>query len=129
MSDYSLTEESARKIKSLINKDRYQPPRRYHNTRPTDNSGAAGADIFAARMMADWTTRTAADSQIYELNGADVGDYLGEEDIYDPLSIFAALGNGDWSIVARRSDGKLYVIAANCPGTSPLIASPPASQP
>jgi len=38
--DFTLTEEAARKLKRLINQDKYQPPRRYHNTRPFEGGGA-----------------------------------------------------------------------------------------
>jgi hypothetical protein len=44
MRGHTVTEEGLRKLKGLINKDKYQPPRRYHNTRPTDNGGG-GATI------------------------------------------------------------------------------------
>lgn len=91
MTDFSLTEESARKIKQLINKDRYQPPRRSHNTRPTDNGGSGGGgdqilfrvvDVICGSetsIIAEWTHFTGGCDS--EPPGLD--PYTGYVQIYD----------------------------------------------
>jgi hypothetical protein len=56
LSDFTLTEESARKLKGLINKDKYQPPRRYHNTRPTDNGGGGALVEYVISSMEEATS-------------------------------------------------------------------------
>ncbi len=94
-------------------------------TKPTSwiqNGG--GAKLYGARMTTTWTGAT-VESEIYDLDGM---SYLDNQDVRDPIGIFGALGSGDWMLVLE-SNGKYYVIAAGCPGTSPLIASPPASVP
>jgi hypothetical protein len=90
--------------------------------------GGGGASLYAARLTENWTSRQAT-CEIYTLDGANDPVYVNNQEVYDPLSIFAALGSGDWMKVALNSDGKYYVLAANCPDTSPLIADPPATQP
>jgi hypothetical protein len=90
--------------------------------------GGGGASLYAARMTENWTSRQAT-CEIYTLDGANDPVYVDDQEVYDPLSIFAALGVDDWLKVGLNPDGKYYVVAANCPGTSPLIADPPATQP
>lgn len=97
------------------------------HTRPS-RKGGGGASLYAARMTENWTTRQAT-CEIYTLDGASDPVYVDNQEVYDPLSIFAALGSGDWMKVGLNPDGKYYVVAANCPDTSPLIADPPATQP
>jgi hypothetical protein len=94
----------------------------------TGGSGGGGASLYAARMTENWTSRQAT-CEIYTLDGANDPVYVDDQEVYDPLSIFAALGADDWLKVGLNPDGKYYVVAANCPGTSPLIADPPATQP
>jgi hypothetical protein len=90
--------------------------------------GTSGASLFGARMTENWTSRQAT-CEIYTLDGANDPVYVDNQEVYDPLSIFAALGSGDWMKVGLNPDGKYYVVAANCPDTSPFIADPPATQP
>lgn len=95
------------------------------HTRPQKKGG--GASLYAARMTEDWTSRQAT-CEIYELDGANDPIYQENAEVYDPLSVLAALGSGDWMMVLL-SGGKYYINPAGCPGTSPLIADPPATQP
>ena len=90
--------------------------------------GGGGASLYAARMTENWTSRQAT-CEIYTLDGANDPVYVSNQEVYDPLSIFAAGGSGDWMIVGLNPDGKYYFVSANCPDTSPLIANPPATQP
>jgi hypothetical protein len=93
--------------------------------RPT---AIGGASLFAARMLEDWTALQAT-CQIYMLDGTNDPIYFEDNEVCDSLTIFGALGEDDWMIVGLNPDGRYYAIAAGCPGTSPLIASPPESQP
>lgn len=89
--------------------------------------GGKSASKHAARMMANWSSKSVS-CQIYTLDGATV-IYKETATVYDPLSVFAALGTNDWMYCTLQA-GKYYAAdPAGCPGTSPLIASPPASQP
>jgi hypothetical protein len=91
--------------------------------------GASGnaANKFACRLMAAWSARVVS-CEIYKLDGATV-IYEETADVYDPLSVFAALDVDDWQYCTLQ-DGKYYAAdPGGCPGTSPLIASPPESQP
>lgn len=90
--------------------------------------GGGGASLYAARMTENWTSRQAT-CEIYTLDGANEPVYVDDQEVYDPLSVLAALGNGDWMYVLLHTDGKYYINPASCPGTSPLIADPPATQP
>jgi hypothetical protein len=90
--------------------------------------GGSGASLYAARMTEAWSARQAT-CEIYTLDGPNEPVYVDNQEVYDPLSIFAALSTGDWMKVGLNPDGKYYVVAANCPDTSPLIADPPATQP
>lgn len=95
------------------------------HTRP--GGGKSGGSKFAARLMGSWSSKTVS-CQIYTLDGATVV-YKETATVYDPLSVFAALATNDWMYCTLQG-GKYYASDnANCPGTSPLIASPPASQP
>lgn len=46
---HTLTEDAVRKLNSLIRKDKYQPPRRSHNTRPYDAGG--GGSIWQGNLI------------------------------------------------------------------------------
>jgi len=86
-----------------------------------------GSSKYAARMMAAWASNVAS-CEIYTLAGATVV-YKEVADVYDPLSVLAALSTDDWMYCTLQ--GGLYYAAdpASCPGTSPLIANPPETQP
>ena len=90
--------------------------------------GGGGASLYAARMTEAWSARQAT-CEIYTLDGANDPVYQDNQEVYDPLSIFAALSTGDWLMILLNGDGKYYVNPAGCPGTSPLILDPPATQP
>lgn len=92
----------------------------------TDGGGGGGSK-FACRLMATWSSNVVS-CQIYTLSGATVV-YKEVANVYDPLSVFSALGLHDWAYCTYQ-DQKYYAAdPAGCPGTCPLIASPPATQP
>lgn len=103
MKDYSLTEESARKIKKLINEDRYQPPRRHHNTRPTDNSIEETHFLYTLTSATDGTIRNMADTVEIEAGVA----------VINTLSMFSDQVAGDRGICVRQA-GVYYRIQAPC---------------
>ncbi len=89
--------------------------------------GGGGATKFGARMTEAWTTKQAT-CQIYTMDGITL-TYLANAEVYDPLSVFATLTTNDWLYVTKQ-DGKYYASDnATCTGTSPLIDTPPATQP
>ena len=88
--------------------------------------GKGGMQLFGARMTEDWTSGV-AECEIYTLDGMTL-TYLENANVYDPLYIWAALGNGDYLLVVKQA-GKYYTNPAGCPGTSPLIADPPDTLP
>ncbi len=89
--------------------------------------GGGGATKFGARMTEDWTTKQAT-CEIYSMDGVTL-TYVENAEVYDPLSVFAALGTDDWLYVTSQA-GKYYASDnASCAGTSPLIADPPETQP
>jgi hypothetical protein len=91
------------------------------------SSGGGGGGKFAARLRGAWSSKTVS-AQIYTLDGVDVV-YKETATLYDPLSVFAGLNIDDWGYCFFQ-DGKYYAAdAMNCPDTSPLITSPPATQP
>lgn len=97
-----------------------------YSTRRDRGGKGGGMSLFAGRMTADWTAGV-AECEIYTLDGMTL-TYLANADVYDPLYIWAALGDGDYLLVVKQA-GKYYIIAAGCPGTSPLIADPPDTLP
>lgn len=89
--------------------------------------GGGGSTKFGARLRASWSSKSAS-CQIYTMDGVTL-TYKETATVYDPLSVFAALSTDDWLYCTFQS-GKYYAAdPANCPDTSPLIASPPATQP
>lgn len=89
--------------------------------------GGSGSELMAARMTEAWTTKQAT-SEIYSFDGVTL-TYVENAEVYDPLAVFASLGNGDWLYITKQA-GKYYAgNNASCAGLSPLIADPPESGP
>lgn len=90
--------------------------------------GAGGGKKFAAKLMASLASGTAAGTWIYDMDGMALS-FVETATIYDPLYNFDTLGSGDW-LYCFKQGGKYYAADdAKCPGTSPLIDTPPTSGP
>lgn len=118
---YGFNKDDTIELLNLIGNE----DREFSEAVPRDIGG--GGSKHAARMMASWSTKTAS-CQIYTLDGVTL-TYKETATVYDPLSVFAALSTNDW-MYCTLQNGKYYAAdPASCPGTSPLIADPPATQP
>lgn len=94
-------------------------------SRPKGSGG--GSVKYAARLMGSWSAN-AVSCQIYTLSSATVV-YKETATVYDPLSVFAALTTNDWMYCTNQAGVYYGADPGGCPGTCPLIASPPATQP
>lgn len=89
---------------------------------------SGGGAKFIAKLTASLASGTAAGTEIYSFDGM-TPSYIETATIYDPLFVFAPLGNGDW-LYCTKQNGKYYAADnASCAGTSPLIDTPPESGP
>lgn len=89
--------------------------------------GGGGGEKFAAKLNASLGSGTATGTEFYSLNGMTL-TYVETATLYDPLFVYAILGSGDW-LYCFKQGGKYYAEPGNCPGSSPLIDTPPESGP
>lgn len=75
--------------------------------------GSGGKRFFVFRLNEAWTAGV-ADSDIYTVNGVTITDTGIDADVYDPLSMFTALGIDDYGWCFRQA-GLYYAIQAPCP--------------
>lgn len=72
--------------------------------------GGGGIRLYRFTLNADLTSGT-ADADILEMDGTDTGI---DDDVLDPLGIFAILTTGDAGYCIKQA-GIYYVIQADCP--------------
>lgn len=75
--------------------------------------GGGGVTFFVFRLNEAWTAGV-ADSDIYTVDGETITDTGVDADVYDPLSMFTALGIDDYGWCFRQA-GLYYAIQAPCP--------------
>lgn len=81
----------------------------------SQGGGGGGATLFMFSLNEEWIAVTAAgnvaDADILNMDGTDTGI---DNDVRDPLEIFASLGTGDFGLCLLQN-GDYYAIQAPCP--------------
>lgn len=117
---HTITRESAEKLKQLLDQQRYQPPKRYINTRPFGGTGGGDA-LLAVTPEAGIAAMTTTEapysfpSAVCDLIDPMTGNYYSPnrtETIYS--SVLVAI-NGDSLIQAKRIGTRYFVDVDNCP--------------